>query len=104
MFVMTPFSGLSLLVHLGIISLGSIHDRVTSVPPSLRYRSRRVNKTQRRLSAVISFLITFVLTLMMIALFTAAITASYEAGKDEWQRQKFDILINEVQAGFTRLF
>lgn len=93
-----------MLVHLGIIGVGSVHDKFTKVPQSRRYRPRKVSKVQQTLYAMLSMVITVVLTMLMIALFVKAVTVSYNAGKTEWQRQEFGILIDDIRSGLTRLF
>ncbi len=115
--MMTPFSGLSLILHLTVIGLGKIFDLFP------HKKSRGVRKETALyigVSQVFSIMIVIGLSILMLIFFGIAIHTSLREGSDEWPRRyvegiwtsvvenysvdHYDLHVSEAEAATQRLF
>ncbi|OHA18630.1 MAG: hypothetical protein A2836_01065 [Candidatus Taylorbacteria bacterium RIFCSPHIGHO2_01_FULL_45_63] len=88
--MLTPFSGLSLIVHLAVIGIGKVLSPLQK--RKVIAKSRIVGKKEGVIRAVVnsalSIVIVVVLTALMFTSFGIALQTSIREGAREWQRQQ----------------
>lgn len=86
--VLTPFSGLSLIVHLTVIGLGNVSEAIDSRFLSRHATAVRLPKKKRLLlRSILATSVFLVLSTIMFSLFGVAITTGVREGAREWHRQ-----------------
>jgi hypothetical protein len=98
---MTPFSGLSLIVHVGIIGFGSLFNRGNKRTKLHRNtKSKLPPKIKAFFNGLLSLIIILAIGGFMSYLFYYAIVNGLEDGENEWQRQ---LVEGFVSTSWTKL-
>lgn len=100
--MMTPFSGLSLIIHLTVIGVGKIIDalrnRIVRRPRALPESGQLTNPIWSKIGgSIASVSIVLVLSAIMVTSFGVALQTSVREGASEWQRQAVANMVEELR-------